>query len=377
MRILVLNREYPPIVGGGAVMTKALVQEWARLGHQVDVVASKFGDAPAFEEHDRVCIFRVHSFTSGDLATLRGLVAYIFFSFFRGLRLCHRQKYDVMFSFFAIPAGLVGHALSKIYGIRHVAEIIGADIYEPTRKLSAHRYWIIRVIVRHVMNSADAVLAPAKDIKGSAVKYFHPKANIVVVPIGLQKPTFKALSRQELGLDPSALYVIGLGVMLRRKNFPGLVKAFSLIKNSRARLILMGDGPMRPEIESLVRELSLTQRVTFAGKVSDERKFQLLSVADIFVLPSFHEGFGIVNQEAMYFGLGIVSGNVGGIIEFYKDGQNALLVDPTDASAMAASIERLLDDGELRRRLGQQAQEDVKEQYIEIIAAKYLTFAHG
>ena len=105
--------------------------------------------------------------------------------------------------------------------------------------------------------------------------------------------------------------------------------------------------------------------------MEDHLKHKILASADIFVLPSLHEGFGIVNQEAMFFGLPIITTEIGGQMDFLKNEKNALLLPPANPSALKTAIERMLADDQLRKRMGKNNREEVKLRTFDTTVDKY------
>jgi phosphatidylinositol alpha-1,6-mannosyltransferase len=124
--------------------------------------------------------------------------------------------------------------------------------------------------------------------------------------------------------------------------------------------VVIGDGPLRPELERLARDEGVGDVVRFLGQVSDEQRDEWLRQADLFAMPSrlpggelAGEGFGIVYLEAGAYGKPVIAGNVAGARDAVIDGETGLLVDPTDERAVADAIVRLLLDRELARQLGE------------------------
>jgi glycosyltransferase involved in cell wall biosynthesis len=145
-----------------------------------------------------------------------------------------------------------------------------------------------------------------------------------------------------------------LGTITRFREEKGneyLLRAMPAVieKNPRVKLLIAGEGPLRAELESLHRELGLGDRVEFVGFRRDIADF--LSLADIIVIPSLMEGFGLVMAEAMAVGRPVVATRAGGMVEIATDGKDALLVRPGDPQDLADGINRLLADPELARRL--------------------------
>jgi phosphatidylinositol alpha-1,6-mannosyltransferase len=123
--------------------------------------------------------------------------------------------------------------------------------------------------------------------------------------------------------------------------------------------VVIGDGPLRTELELLARSAGVADAVRFLGSLSDEQRDHWLRRADLFAMPSrlpgghlAGEGFGIVYLEAAAYGKPVLAGNVGGALDAVADGESGLLVDPTDPEAVASAIVRLLLDRELARQLG-------------------------
>jgi phosphatidylinositol alpha-1,6-mannosyltransferase len=123
--------------------------------------------------------------------------------------------------------------------------------------------------------------------------------------------------------------------------------------------IVIGDGPLRAGLEQRARALGLADAVRFLGRVSDEQRDRWLRHADVFAMPSrlpenglAGEGFGIVYLEAAAHGMPVLAGNVAGALDAVLDGETGILVDPTDALAVAAALTKLLGDRALAQRLG-------------------------
>jgi len=130
-----------------------------------------------------------------------------------------------------------------------------------------------------------------------------------------------------------------------------LLDAFAQLDRPAVRLLIVGDGPMRPFIEDKVNELGLRDRVILAGQRNDPERW--MQALDVFCLPSYaNEGVPQAVLQAMACGLPIVTTPVGAILEAVRNDESALVVPPKDANALANSLQRLLDDPTLCIRLG-------------------------
>ena len=144
--------------------------------------------------------------------------------------------------------------------------------------------------------------------------------------------------------------LIAVGRLKAPKDFLTLVRALARLPEGGFEALLVGDGPDRGEIEDEIRELGVEGRVQLAGERSDVPA--LLADSDVFVLSSRSEGLPVSVLEAMAAELPVVASNVGGLGELVVDGETGLLVPPGDPEALAEALGRLIEDRELRRRLG-------------------------
>jgi glycosyltransferase involved in cell wall biosynthesis len=165
--------------------------------------------------------------------------------------------------------------------------------------------------------------------------------------------------RKTLAIPPGTPVLLTVGRLSREKGHRDLIEALAVIRrkdHGRGRqfyLVVVGDGPELDSLMQLASVLGIADRVSFAGHQSDVATYY--TMADIVVLPSHTEGSPNVLLEAMAAGLPVVATTVGGVPEIAEDNCNALLVQSRNSGALAAAIDRLLDDESLRRRLGNSA----------------------
>lgn len=159
--------------------------------------------------------------------------------------------------------------------------------------------------------------------------------------------------REELGIPAGALVIGTLGRLTAVKGQADLLAAFAALDLPQARLLLVGDGEERPNLEAQARLLGLEGRVVFAGWRQDVHR--VLRAMDLFALPSLNEGMGKALVEAMYAGLPVVATAVGGIPELVAPGHTGVLVRPRAPAELAAALASLAVDREARERLGREA----------------------
>jgi glycosyltransferase involved in cell wall biosynthesis len=370
MRILVVNYEYPPLGGGGGVLSRILVAELAR-NHEVTVLTSRGPGLPAESFDDGAHVIRVPVIGRRDLATasMPSLMSFVPSARRAGRALVARSPLDMVHTFFAVPSGPAGAAIAKRAGVPHVLTVIGADVYDPTRAVSPGQFGPLSSAVGRIVRGATGVTAISRDIAQRA-KRLSGRHDISVVSCAIPRPALPRADRAALGRQPGDFVVVTIARLVARKGIDVLIHAVGRA-GPPVRLEVVGDGPQRERLEALAADVA-PGRVTFAGGLASNEKGLRLVSADAFALVSQHEGFGLVYLEAMHAGLPIVAGDEGGQTDFLRDGHNALLVRPGDASGLAAALRRLAADRELRSRLGNAGRRSVESMTPATMAAGYL-----
>mgnify|MGYP005847811181 FL=1 len=166
--------------------------------------------------------------------------------------------------------------------------------------------------------------------------------------------------------------ILHVGRFNPQKNHMGLLDVFErvLAQIPAARLVLVGDGPLRPAVERSVAERGIAEQVRLLGLRGDVPR--LMGLSDVFLFPSFFEGFGLAALEANAAGLPVVASRVPGLTEAVADGQTGLLHDVADVDGMARSVARLIAEPDYRRQLGQAGRQRVEEGYSLEASARQL-----
>lgn len=185
---------------------------------------------------------------------------------------------------------------------------------------------------------------------------------IRVVPYGLDADAFTG-SIEHSTIARAGNTLLYVGRLAYYKGLDVLLKALPQLP--RARLIVVGEGPEGEELRKISRELGVDEQVEWRGRVSDAKLPALYSSVAAFVLPStgLSESFGIVQLEAHACGTPVVSSNLPGVREVNPDGVSGLLAQPGNANDLARKLKLLLDDTELRNKLGEQARRHLREQF--------------
>jgi glycosyltransferase involved in cell wall biosynthesis len=237
------------------------------------------------------------------------------------------------------------------------------------RRLKARLLW------RHAGRSAARFFCVSADIAQAVRAAGVESAKVLVVPNGIATadpvdPAEVGRARQSLGLPDGAPVVGTVGRLAEVKRQDLLLQAFARVRAGRpsTRLVLVGDGERRAELEALAGELGLTDAVRFAGY--QPRPEAYLRLMDVFALTSRTEGMPMALLEAWAAGVPVVASRVGGLPELIREGETGLLFDFPDADALAALLRRVLDDPTLAQSLGAGGRREVEEKYDERAMAR-------
>lgn len=152
--------------------------------------------------------------------------------------------------------------------------------------------------------------------------------------------------------EPNERIILSVGRLSHEKGYDILLRSFQkyCLPEMLVKLVIVGEGPLRDELEALAADLGITERVIFTGFSNAVRQYYKES--DLFVLPSRTEGLPMVVLEAMQLGMPVVCTNVGGLPEVIKDGKNGILVEPENIDALGDAIRKLLDNQSLSNDIG-------------------------
>jgi N-acetyl-alpha-D-glucosaminyl L-malate synthase BshA len=223
------------------------------------------------------------------------------------------------------------------------------------------------------INQSDAVTAVSQYLKDETYRYFKVKKDITVIPnfVDFERFSKKSKDHFKVAIAPN-----GEKIIVHTSNFRALkriddvIGIFKLIRNAMpAKLLLVGDGPERNHIEMLTRTMCLSQDVRFLGKI--EAVEEVLSIADLFLLPSEKESFGLAALEAMACQVPVVSSDAEGIPEVNIHGVTGYISKVGDVEDMGANAVKLLQNPELHMQFKLAAFERAKEFNLESVMLMY------
>lgn len=213
-------------------------------------------------------------------------------------------------------------------------------------------------IYRELEEKIDQIVTVSNSFKAYMAEYVQDPDKIGVIPNGFDQKRFRPIHHENE--TPQLITVCRL---VPAKGLDTLLEACSLLKSKGQNFVLhiIGDGPIREELEKMAVDKGIYEDTIFYGYMLHPEEF--MPFFDIFVLPSKAESFGSVFAEAALCLLALVGTNVGGIAEQIEDGHNGILVPPGDAQALASALEKLMADPDYRYQLARSAQEKAKKSY--------------
>lgn len=350
-------------VGGSGVVATELGRVLARRGHEVHLISHdppfrwRAGE-PRFW-FERVTVPPYPLFLEPQY--LLALVSTI-------VRVARERRLDIVHAHYAVPhataAYLADQMLMATPGVgvpRMITTLHGTDI---TLVGSDPSY---SSVVGFSIEQSHGVTAVSASLAADTIRALGIRRDIRVIPNFLDVERYRRVADPELrasllGNVPEAKLLLHMSNFRPVKRLDAVVDVFARVQASRpARLVLVGDGPERPRIEQRVRDMGLREHVHFAGEQPDGLPW--LSVADLFLLPSAQESFGLSALEAMACEVPVVASSVGGLPEVVTEGVTGHLRAPEDVDGMAAAALALLADPAVHRAMSQAAAADVRARF--------------
>jgi glycosyltransferase involved in cell wall biosynthesis len=264
------------------------------------------------------------------------------------------RTYDVLHLHMHNPQGAAGYLASKKPREHRLVVTYHSDLTRQQRLMRLYG-----PLVRRVLERADTIISTSPDLLEHSEVIGPFRAKTRIVPYGIDLEQFSRTDGHEAeaarirARHAGGPLLLGVGRLVYYKGFEFAIRALQRLKS--AKLLLIGDGPLRAELATLARELGVEERVIFVGPLLNDQVTPYYLASDVYVLPSIAraEAFGIVQIEAMACGIPIVNTRLPSGVPFVsRDGESGFTVPPNDPEALAVAVEKLLGDPELRLRFG-------------------------
>jgi glycosyltransferase involved in cell wall biosynthesis len=370
VRICFISRRFFPTISGMSVYALNLVRQLEARGHDVVMVsqyyggeaAGVYGDGPPMPVGG-VEVIGMESTGEQSTGDFEGDIA-------RMLEVIGRKHADVPFDVihaqYGYPTGLAAVEAGRRLGVPSVVSIQGGDGHWVGSCCETHRRAMVAVL-----GHAGALLIGSRSFARSVSERLGtPEGRFTIVPGAVNVERFRPEPGREIGTMGDTPTLLYHGRVDRRKGVLDLLEALRLLNDERAKegesavlLALSGIGPDVDAAAGRIEALGLGDRVDVLGYAAYEDAPARYHTGDIFVSPTYAEGFSNTILEAMASGLPIVSCEVVGVVDCLEDGRNALLVPPERPAALAEAIQRMLTDDALRVRLAREGYREAQTEY--------------
>ena len=334
-----------PTYGGSGVVATELGKALAKEDHEVHFITYSqptrldFFNEKLFYHEVSIKNYPLFEYAPYELALASKMVDVVQY-----------EKLDVLHVHYAIPHASAAFMAKQILGTKGIdipiiTTLHGTDItlvgkdstYEP--------------VVTFSINQSDIVTAVSADLRKDTYEHFAVEKDIEVIPNFIDLSRFK---KQKKDHFKRAICPDGEKLLVHTSNFrkvkrvEDVIHVFSKIRSIvPSKLLLVGDGPERSKMEELCREIGLCDDIRFLGKL--EAVEEVLSVSDLFLMPSEKESFGLAALEAMACEVPVLSSNAGGLPELNVDGRSGFVCDIGDIEGMAQKGIQILDDKNLQK----------------------------
>ncbi|MBD1857480.1 MULTISPECIES: glycosyltransferase family 4 protein [Leptolyngbya] len=365
--------------GGQNVYVRNVGEALSRQGWQVDMFTRRSdADQPEIVQHTPHC--RTIRLTAGPQKFIPRdeLFGYLpeFVEALQQFQADSGFQYDLVHTNYWLSSW-VGMTLKKLQGVKqiHTYHSLGAVKYQSISAIPMIAKTRLAT-EKLCLETAERIVATSPQEKDHMRSLVSTHGSIDIIPCGTDTRRFGHISRIEarrtLGLDETAKIVLYVGRFDRRKGIETLVRAVgqSQLKDQNLKLIIGGgsrpgqsDGAERERIEGIVNELGLQDITMFPGRLGVENLHLYYAAADVSVVPSHYEPFGLVAIEAMASGTPVVASDVGGLQFTVIPEITGLLAPAKDDAAFAKAIDRILADPNWRDQLGQAGRDRVEQMF--------------
>lgn len=368
MKICLLSWEFPPrIVGGIARHVYGLAKSLVTIGNDVGVVTLDFPGVPDYEETEGFKVYRSRT-EVGHPNFLNW--AFLFNHFLEKRLAVANNDFDFdlihIHDWLVAPSGIgFKHFLNKpLVCTMHSTEHGRSSLHDPdSYMIDGMEWW--------ACYEAGRIIVTSNSMKGEICGHFNvPHENVDVIPNAVEVEKYhtdvdRRAVRRRFGVGDHEKLVLYVGRLVPQKGVEYLIRAMPRIswRFPEAKFVIVGEGWMRGHLEWLADQSGQRWRTNFTGFISDEDLIALTKGADVMVVPSVYEPFGIVALEGMAAGVPVVASQVGGLAEVVEHDKTGVWAYPRSPDSIAWGVERVLSDTGYRDWLVKNATEAVKSRF--------------
>jgi glycosyltransferase involved in cell wall biosynthesis len=352
MKFLLINYEYPPIGAGAATASQAIAQNLFRLGHQVTVLTARHADLPAIRVEDGVTVRRLKCVRRyPDRCTIVEMASFVASAFLCLQSIVRASRPDAVIAFFSIPCGPIALLAKILFRVPYVISLRGGDVPGLVPEI-CHVHRLLGPLRRLVLRNADAVIANANGLR--ELSEASDPVRVSVIPNGVDAQFFHPMTKDE-NLADSPFRIVFTGRLQAQKNVALLLDEFAALRASApvpVELHVIGDGPLRANLQRHADEIGLNGSVKWHGWTRREELREIYQRSHCFVNPSFYEGMPNAVLEAMACGLPIVASDVAGNDAVVVPNVTGVLFPLEKVSALRDALTPLITDRATARWMG-------------------------
>jgi glycosyltransferase involved in cell wall biosynthesis len=278
---------------------------------------------------------------------------------FQLIRLMQKQRTQIINIHYPTDCFFYVAVCSRLLSIPLVTSVHGADVVPNGERQARYSREFT-----FLLSSSNLIVAPSRHFKNDFHRIFPTlEAKTTFIHNGVDLSEFEW---QLPDIDkPAVPYLLCVSAYKEQKAIDVLIRAVQRVRETHpsVKLVLVGAGHLREELETLAAGLGLRDQIQFLGRQGRREIIRLLWGCKVFVLPSRFETFGIAVLEAMVCGKPVIATTAGGIPEIVQSGRNGILVRPDDPNALAQAIDKILADEILQSRLGSNGFKTAREQF--------------
>lgn len=385
MRILVLTHNYVRTAGDFAgLFVHTLNKALLRHGHEITVICPHAPGTASRERLEGIDIIRfrympgcmenlayrgtMHETVRDSPLSMLAFASFMLSFLSVSLTKAWGQRTDIVHAHWWFPAGCIAFVISILLGMPYIVTIHGTDAHIVSRNR------VLLWLFRRVMKRAGAVAVGSEYLRGIVGRNLGTTAGTVAklekIPMPVEVPPLLKEGGETTGTGP----ILAVGRLTAQKNVGALIEALRILKDEgfRCGALVIGDGPLRHELEGMIARYGLGEAVQIISKVGREELFEHYRHCSLFVLPSVGEGLGLVLVEALLMKRPVIAAKSGGGTEVIDDGITGLLFDVNDPRTLAHSIRKLLEDRVLAARIARTGHEKVLRSFApEHVAREY------
>ena len=337
MKILVLIHEFPPVGGGGGRAAQDICQGLVKRGHEIAVLTAYYKGLPKEETLDGIRVLRLPSLRREAFrADLIAMGGYVLYGLWAGYRYIKQWHPDVIHVHFAVPAGALAWVLSRLTGVPYVMTAHLGDVPSGVPEKTGKWFKWVLPFTYPIWRDAKHVISVSEFTRQLALKYY--KREIMVIPNGVDLDGLRP-ANIDVNDPPRIVFA---GRLMAQKNPLQIVHTLNELKDLSWQCVMLGDGPLMPEVRRAIEEKSLRERFTLPGWVTPEEVLTWFDKSDILFMPSLSEGLPVVGVQALAKGLALVVSQIGGFVDLVEEGRNGFLVDGNQPSEFSVALQKLL-----------------------------------